>query len=110
MGAHMSHVGRIREFITLLGSAAAGWPLAARAQQAALPVVGVLISQTLGPYAERIAAFHRGLKEGGFVGSAVRPTFLVEHSTTLLAAPIHLFNARPGRKRHYIDELQFIAG
>jgi hypothetical protein len=60
MGTHMSHVGRIREFITLLGSAAAGWPLAARAQQAALPVVGVLISQTLGPYAERIAAFHRG--------------------------------------------------
>jgi putative ABC transport system substrate-binding protein len=56
-----------REFITLIGGAAA-WPLAARAQQPA--EIGVLISQTLGPYAGRMAAFHRGLKKGGFVEGA----------------------------------------
>jgi putative ABC transport system substrate-binding protein len=58
-----------REFITLLGGATA-WPLAARAQRPAPPVIGVLISQTLGPFAERLARFHRGLKEGGFVEGA----------------------------------------
>src|SRR5262252_8327293 len=57
---------RRREFI----AGAAAWPLAARAQQAAPPVIGVLISQTLGPYLERMAGFHRGLKEGGFVEGA----------------------------------------
>jgi putative ABC transport system substrate-binding protein len=57
---------RRREFITLLGGSAA-WPVAAYAQQPAVPVIGVLISQTLGPYADRLAAFHRGLKQGGFV-------------------------------------------
>jgi putative ABC transport system substrate-binding protein len=58
-----------RDFITLLGGAAA-WPVAAGAQQPAPPVIGVLISQTLGPFAERLARFHRGLKEGGFVEGA----------------------------------------
>src|SRR5215472_10943953 len=56
-----------REFFTLLGGAAAAWPLAARAQQPAVPAIGVLITQTLGPFADRLAAFHRSLKEGGFV-------------------------------------------
>jgi putative tryptophan/tyrosine transport system substrate-binding protein len=58
---------RRRDFITLLGGAAVAWPMAAHAQQAAIPVIGVLNSQTFSPYAERMAAFHRGLKEGGFV-------------------------------------------
>src|SRR5262245_18344436 len=71
-GQMASYVRR-RKFLATLGGAATAWPLAARAQQTALPVIGVLGGTSQAEWVTFLAAFTRGLKEVGYIeGESVK--------------------------------------
>src|SRR5580698_538768 len=77
---------RRREFIALFSGVAATWPVAAQAQQPALPVVGFLADGTPEGFAPRLAAFKRGLADGGYSEGrnvAIEPRF-ASHNYDLL--------------------------
>ena len=61
---------RRRDVVSLLGGAAVSWPMAGRAQQPAMPVIGFLGAQTPEMFVSRLGAFHQGLKQTGFVEGA----------------------------------------
>ena len=86
-----------RSFLTLLGSAAAAWPMAARAQQPAMPVVGFLSAGVPAGSASNWTAFHKGLSDTGYVDRILKgekPTDLPVQSPTKYELIINLKTAK----------------
>jgi putative tryptophan/tyrosine transport system substrate-binding protein len=88
---------RRREFITLLGGLAAAWPLAARAQQPAMPVIGFVRITTPEESVPFVAAFRRGLGESGYVEGqnvAIEARYAFNQVDRLPALMVELVNRR----------------
>ena len=90
---------RRREFIKVIACSAVTWPLAAYAQQSALPVIGFLRGVSPGPFAQRLAAFRQGLNETGIVdGQNVAIEYRWQKSpirSNFQLLPLILLAARP---------------
>jgi putative tryptophan/tyrosine transport system substrate-binding protein len=80
---------RRREFITLVGSAAAAWPLTAHAQQAAMPVVGYLSTRSAEDTTHLLAAFRSGLAQNGYTLATIGDPFFDTRRQKLVALAAH---------------------